>query len=105
MKAYLARLNAEQGNAREIVGFFMARSIPQLYDLIDECCDVDRVEVMEIGPGGLFWPISVDFVVPHPEELHEEPPDLPAGANLCDLWVGAFFNENADKWHQLEFAD
>lgn len=103
MQAYLARLNGKEGRPREIVGIFCAQSRAQLYDLIDECCNVDLVEVLELGPGGIYWSKAVDYVVPHPEEIREEAPSLPAGANVADHWLRAVFDENEDQWERLEW--
>lgn len=101
MKAYIARLDVDQHRPREIVGIFVADSLSQLHDLVDECCDVDRVEIMELGPGGLHWDKSVNFVVPYPKDQAEDAPGLPGDASMSDLWLGAFFDENDGAWQPL----
>jgi hypothetical protein len=107
MKAYLARMKADPGSSGEMVGFYVARSSHQLYDPIDECCDVDQVEVLELGPGGLYWSSTVDFLVSHPEEGIETAPGLSGGASACEYWWEALFEANAGKWEQVTvtFAD
>jgi hypothetical protein len=104
MKAYIARLNGEQKNPHEIVGFFVARSREQLFDYIDECCDVGRVEIMEIGAGGIYWSRAVEYVVPIPEDQAEDAAGLPGDATLTDEWLGALFDENEDRWEQILLA-
>lgn len=104
MKAYLARLNAEQGSPREIVGFFVAESRSQLYEMIDECCDADRVEILQLGPGGIYWGGSVDHVVPWPEGEKDDYAGLPGAASVCEWWLDALFNEKEGEWERIEFA-
>lgn len=104
MKAYLARLNSAQQHPREIVGLFIAHTHEQLLDLVDECCDIDCVEVMEMGPGGIYWSGRVDYFVPHPKDRRDEAPDLPGEATASELWLGALFDENEDQWQQLTWA-
>ena len=54
MRLFFARLNAEHKTPHELVGIFAAESGRQLCELIEECCDIEGVEVADIGIGGLY---------------------------------------------------
>jgi hypothetical protein len=97
MKAYIARLKADQSRPREVVGFFFAEDMGQLYPLIDECCDVQCCEVMELGPGGIFWNDAVDYVVPI--EPSEDALGLPGGATMTESWMASLCSEG--QWLPL----
>lgn len=106
MQAYLVRLNEEQDHPRELVGFYVAESIPQLYDMIDECCDVDRVEITELGPGGIYWDTAVDYVVPRPEtDDEEEPPSFPPKPRVCEWWTDALDDQDPGRWEGTDVAE
>jgi hypothetical protein len=100
MKAYLARLNAQQERPHELVGIFVAATHEQLCDLVDECCDIDCVEVTEMGPGGIYWPRAVSYPMPYEGDI-ETMPDLPAGATLSELWLDLTRPNDEVVWQQL----
>lgn len=101
MTAYIARFNEEQQRPRELIGFFFADDRNQLYNMIDECCDVDCCEVMALGPGGIYWDSSVEFVVPYPGEISEAAPGLPNNASVTDSWTPVLCNENKEDWDRV----
>jgi hypothetical protein len=78
--------------------------VDELHDLIDECCDVDQAEILEIGPGGVYWAGAVDFVVLIRRRSWKAPPQLPGGASISDTWLDDFFEENAERWTQINVA-
>jgi hypothetical protein len=100
MKAYIARLNAVQACPRVIVGFFFADNRRQLYDLIDECCDADSCEVMELGAGGIYWSNAVAYQIPM--DASDTAPGLPADATMTDRWMDALCDEG--NWQELDSA-
>lgn len=104
MKAYIVRLGTDADHPREIVGFFVAKDPRQLYHMIDECTDVEGCEVMELGAGGIYWGRAVDYVVPHPAEIAEEAPGLPANATVCESWAPALALANEHKWERITSA-
>lgn len=101
MNAYAVRLGSGHHRPREIVGFFVVDDQRSLYDLIDECCDVEGCEVMELGPGGIFWDKAVDYVVPL--EVSETAPGLPPDAAMTERWFSDLFDE--DRWKPITSAD
>lgn len=105
MDVYLVRLNATQDHPGELVGFFFAQTREQLCDMIDECCDIERVEVLELGPGGIYWAETVNFVVPYPEDAAEDASGLPGGATVCEWWSDAVFNTNEGKWKPIAWSN
>ena len=100
MKAYLARMNATHDNPHELVGIFVASSMKQLTQIVDECVDVEQVEVLEVGAGGLFWPYPVEMTLPYRGNV-EEAPDFPAGATFTERWISAEFDQQS-AWQQLD---
>lgn len=105
MKAFVARLNAQQEHPREVVGFFVAESRSRLYRLIDESVDLEACEILELGSGGISWGSVIDMVVPYPEHALEDMPEFPAGASVSESWIGVFAGEGAADWHQTNWDD
>lgn len=102
MQAYLVRKNAEQDNPRELVGIYVASSMAQLRDMVDECINVDCADVRELGEGGIYWPSKVAYRVPCTADP-EEPdfPEIPGEASVCDFWFDAFYREDGEEWLPL----
>jgi len=100
MQAYVARLKADQSCPREIVGFFFADDPGQLFRLIDEFCDVECCEVMELGPGGIYWNDAKDYVLPI--KPSEDAPGLPGGASISEWWIEALCGDG--DWQRIPEA-
>ncbi|WP_162814800.1 hypothetical protein [Erythrobacter aureus] len=97
MKAYLVRLNSEQELSFEIVGFFFASDAEQLWRLVDECCEADDCEMLELEPGGIFWDQAVGYILPMPTS--ETAPPLPPNAQMTESWVAAVFGDGV--WEKI----
>lgn len=101
MKAYAVRFDANQKRPRELVGFFIADDLVELYALVDECCEVEGCEAIELGNGGVYWDEPVDYVLPIEES--ETAPGLPGEGSMTDAWMGALCSER--QWSPLVRID
>jgi hypothetical protein len=89
VNAYLVRLKA---NA-ELVGLFVAPSLGQLTELIDECCPPRDCEYLLLRNGGIYLhqagaakvPTSID------SESDDPGPDWFSGATVSELWLDIFY--------------
>lgn len=101
MKAYIVRLKEGEPKARELVGFFVAHSLEQLYWLIDECAPPIDCENKELDAGGIYWPRLTGKPVPLPSDFDFEAQAddwsyLPSGAELSDGWEQVFHEQAGD---------
>lgn len=101
MNAYLVRLDEEQNNPKELVGFFVAEDEVHLSRLVDECCESPGCEYLELEAGGIFWSQSVNYFVPY-SGLDEMAPALPGGATSTGSWGSALYDENTGEWLPLD---
>lgn len=102
MKAYIVRLKEGEEHARELVGFFVAHSLEQLYWLIDECAPPTDCEYKELVAGGIFWSKCTGKPVPLPPDFDfEAQPDdwsyLPNEAELTGGWEEPFHDQDDDE--------
>lgn len=99
MPMYLARLTSD----KQLVGFFSVEDDSELFWLIDQCCDPYQVEIAELGTGGLYWSKSIEYVVPIPNDEHDEPvhDSLPPDPSLSGEWSSAIFGEDALTWRPV----
>lgn len=102
MNGYLVRLNAGAARPREIVGFFLADDQKHLERLIDECCDADLCEYVDIGAGGIFWSDAAGYVVPPEQNEDDEVPPLPVDPSVTGTWAGALYVDGL-KWTRITF--
>lgn len=105
MRAFVVRLDAGNVHPHQLVGFYVARSKENLCQMIDECCDAQSCEVMEIGPGGISWAGSTEMIVPYPEQELELMPDLPAGASPSGTWSDVFAGITEGEWEPGDWID
>lgn len=102
MQAYLIRKNADQDNPRELVGIYVASSMAQLRDLVDECINIDCADVRELSEGGIYWPSAIPYRVPNTTDPDgPEYPEIPEGASVCEFWFDAFHREESEEWTPL----
>lgn len=114
MTAYLVRLKAEhEHHPREIVGFFVAETMRDLYWMVDECAPPPECECIEIGSGGIYWEAFTGRQVPREAEPDWEtlPKDwspLPPGPALTDGWndmLSASEGPIDEAWGPIEWAE
>ncbi len=64
MASYIVRFGPIEPRARELVGIFVADTVDQLFELVNEtetplCC-----EYRQLGNGGIYWDSSTGQIVP-----------------------------------------
>jgi hypothetical protein len=64
MASYIVRFGPSEPQARELVGIFVADTVDQLFELVNEaetplCC-----EYRQLGNGGIYWESSTGQIVP-----------------------------------------
>jgi hypothetical protein len=107
MSAYIARIKED----KQMVGFFWASTINELFWMVDECCDPYIVEFIKTNRGGVFWqePIDWKFIDPFPiqsEECYEayENLRLKAGAPTISEYIMVDI-KNDDRWRTFTRED
>lgn len=114
MSAYIARIKED----KQMVGFFWASTINELFWMVDECCDPYIVEFSKTNRGGVFWqkPIDWKFIDPFPltkdmndtksEEFYEayESSRLKAGAPTISEYIMVDI-KNDDRWRTFTRED
>ena len=108
MATYIVRLF----DSHEIVGIFTASTDMELGELVDECCETNETEYVEISNGGIFWPNKGAPKVPtekrttsqtadnvsnidEDEEEGFDPEVFLAGATITESWQEAIEPRNA----------
>ncbi|MDH7797497.1 MULTISPECIES: hypothetical protein [unclassified Beijerinckia] len=111
MQPYLVRFADEYERERQLVGIFVAASVSQLAEMVDECCDIDLCEYAELGPGGIIWEGPAPAVpVTLPAANDEDPPDVLPDASFTDRWWSSVYSaddlcfENLSEALQEELA-
>ena len=71
MASYIVRFGPSEPLARELVGIFVADTVDQLFDLVNEtetplCC-----EYRQLGNGGIYWDRSTGQTVPQHDRSDE----------------------------------
>lgn len=91
MKAYAVRSNV----TAEFVGFFVAASMDELRDLVDQCTDPSICEAAPVEGGGVYWPGKVPAV-----PLEDDEDLVTFGATVTQgSWQDALFTEV--QWEAL----
>ncbi len=91
MASYIVRFGPAEPRARELVGIFVADTVDQLFELVNEtetplCC-----EYRQLGNGGIYWESSTGQTVPQ----HDSPDKangwfvLPSEPVLSTSWEAA----------------
>ena len=101
MTPYLVRLIG----TRDLVGFYTARSIGQLQDLVDECVNIDQCEYIKLPPGGIQWEstaVEVPLLMPANDIGDENSyPSAPwAEATATSSW-DEVLRSQSDGWRPL----
>jgi hypothetical protein len=104
MQAYLVRMKADESGASQLVGFFVAPNRDALAQIVDECCDVDAVEVAEIKAGGIYWPSQVARTIPILDDEFETTSILPPEPFVSDSWADAMMTNDL-RWTALQWGD
>ena len=71
MASYIVRFGPFEPRARELVGIFVADTVDQLFELVNEtetplCC-----EYRQLGSGGIYWESGTGQIVPQPDNSDE----------------------------------
>jgi hypothetical protein len=91
MASYIVRFGPAEPRARELVGIFVADTVDQLFELVDEtetplCC-----EYRQLGNGGIYWENATGQAAPQ----HDRPDEangwftLPPEPVLSTSWEAA----------------
>lgn len=93
MRAFLVRVI----ETKDLVGIFVASSVLELADLVDECCDPHMCEYVSAKSGGLYWEHPA-WEIPLPE-----PEDLVAldQATLTNSWECEMMDHRVRQWKQI----
>lgn len=75
MATYIVRLF----DSHEIVGIFTASTDMELGELVDECCETNETEYVEISNGGIFWPNKGAPKVPTEKRVRSQSADDVSG--------------------------
>ena len=104
MTAYLVRLKQDQHAPHDLVGIFVAESIGQLGELVDECCDTFACEYTPLPSGGIYLSNRA-APVPFGPLADDEDVDFFKGATPSEDWFSMFFREeDPPVWHSLAEA-
>lgn len=100
LQAYIVRLKLAEKRPRELVGFFVAESLENLAEMIDESLDPGACEVAEIPPGGIIWgdpgaPLVDSRIEADEEEEDERWTDFYKGCQMTEDWGQALYTEDA----------
>lgn len=102
MNTYLVRLRK---NA-ELVGLFVSPDDESLWEFVDECCDPDACEFLELPPGGIYLSNAGAAHVPaniSDPENDASFPDWFSGGTISELWLDIFFDHGRDhEWVPIE---
>ena len=71
MASYIVRLGPSEPRARELVGIFVADTVDQLFELVNEtetpmCC-----EYRQLGNGGIYWENGFEQAAPQHDRSDE----------------------------------
>ena len=71
MASYIVRFGPSEPRARELVGIFVADTVDQLFELVNEtetpmCC-----EYRQLGNGGIYWDSATGGIVPQHDRSDE----------------------------------
>ena len=106
MASYIVRFRPSEPRARELVGIFVADTVDQLFELVNEtetplCC-----EYRQLGNGGIYWDGATGQAVPqqqHSDKLGSGY-SLPSEPVLSCSWEAAFIGETISpsyQWQQI----
>ena len=91
MASYIVRFGPSEPRARELVGIFVADTVDQLFELVNEtetpmCC-----EYRQLGSGGIYWDSSTGQTVPQHDRSDEANGwfTLPSEPMLSTSWEAA----------------
>lgn len=104
MNAYLVRLH----KSMELVGLFVSPSENVLWEFVDECCDPDECEFVQLPAGGIYLPKAGGPRVPTCVEYPDDDRDIPdwfADAIASELWIDIFYSEeHGPKWQPVSLS-
>ena len=71
MASYIVRFGPSEPRARELVGIFVAETVDQLFELVNEtetpmCC-----EYRQLGSGGIYWESGTGQTAPQHDRSDE----------------------------------
>jgi hypothetical protein len=55
MASYIVRFGPSEPRARDLVGIFVADTVDQLFDLVNETETPQCCEYRQLGNGGIYW--------------------------------------------------
>jgi len=85
-------------DTHDIVGFFYAEEMDELFITINECTDPVDCEYIELPPGGIYWG-SPAVAVPLEIKDDTDPKELPwARVDLSESWFDAVDGWTDSEW-------
>ena len=106
MASYIVRFGPSEPRARELVGIFVADTVEQLFELVNEtetplCC-----EYRQLGNGGIYWDTATGQAAPQHDRSDEASGwfVLPPEPVLSISWETAMFVDDqphAPAWRAI----
>lgn len=94
--AYFVRVAED----RQVVGIFVAASLTNLRDLVDQCCDPEACEYAACPEGGFYVPDRTAATWPAPDDA--EGTGLEGGC-ATDTWLGRLGEAGPSlRWKPLD---
>jgi len=71
MASYIVRFGASEPRARELVGIFVADTVDQLFELVNETETPQCCEYRQLGNGGIYWDTATLQTAPQQDSSDE----------------------------------